>query len=97
MTLKEFKIWFAGYAAGIDASGAVSISGIEFEKLAKMVAELTEFENLPKWTPPQMNKTMPLNYPYGTTPEAMYRGTPTFDPSVVYSNGAVANSSTGSK
>ena len=90
MTLKEFKIWFAGYVAGIDASGGVSISGVEFEKLAKMVAEIEE--------QPLVGKAIP-QHPPGTVVWEPCKTVPlssnmTFDPSVVYNNGAVSVSST---
>lgn len=89
MTLKEFRAWFEGFCDAVGSKHGLSKE--QFDSLIDRVESIKEstlisnsYTTVPQggWEP---CKTVPLN------------STPTFDPSVVYSNGAVANSSTGSK
>lgn len=81
MTPREFKVWFDGFMAAADDGG---VSSDSLQKLADRVYEM------------EAGPLGSQNLPPCETPEWKFRGTPTFDPSVVYNNGAVATSSTGS-
>lgn len=81
MTLDEFKPWFVGFCDAIPAKGGLSPD--QWVKLREVIDYLgipagtaVPTDKLKPWTPAQMNNTMPLNYPYGTTPEEMFRGIP---------------------
>ena len=87
MTLKEFRAWFEGFCDGVGSKHGLSKD--QFDTLIDRIGSIKEitdvvnpYTTIPKtgWEP---CKTVPLN------------STPTFDPSVVYNNGAVATSSTG--
>lgn len=87
MTLKEFKLWFEGFVAGCDGNG---ISAEALDSIVKAVESIEE---------PMIGKAIP-QHPPGTVVWEPCKTVPlgstmTFDPSVVYNNGAAGVSSTG--
>ena len=86
MTLKEFRAWFVGFCDAIPAKGGLTPD--QWVRVRQVIDCIEDPMMIDKALPPknwEPCKTVPLG------------STQTFDPSVVYSNGAVSSSSTGSK
>lgn len=87
MTPKEFKLWFEGFWAAADGAG-VSIDALhELKKKVDSIEETTGYRSMPHYVQPCKENN------WGAVPLSV---TPTFDPSVVYNNGAISTSSTAS-
>lgn len=86
MTPKEFKLWFDGFWAAADGAG-VGIEALnQLKQKVDSIEETTGYRSMPHYVQPCKENNWnaaPLNTPM------------TFDPSVVYSNGAVGVMSCG--
>ena len=87
MTPKEFKLWFDGLVTGADEGGLTADALERLAEKVESIEETTGYRPMPQHPPGTVVwepcKTVPLG------------STQTFDPSVVYNNGATAVHTTG--